>query len=365
MFDDITSPTLLLDAAKCRANIQRMVEKCRRLNLRLRPHLKTAQSHVVARWFRELGIEAITVSSFQMADYFAEDGWQDITVAFPVNIREMERINRLAGKAKLGVVVENTESVRALQAQLRHPVSVWAKIDIGNGRTGLLPEDSERIDALLDEVGRASNLRFSGFLSHAGQSYQARGKAAITEVHRQSLASMQLLRERYRQRFPSLQVSVGDTPTASVVQAFPGVDEIRPGNFVFYDLMQWQIGSCTPSDIAVAMACPVVAKHPARNEIILHGGAIHFSKDLLTFPNGTPYYGLAANWKGGAWEVMQPKAYLRGLSQEHGMLKCESALLERTSIGSLLLVLPVHSCLTADAMKKYRTLEGEWIRMME
>jgi len=33
------------------------------------------------------------------------------------------------------------------------------------------------------------------------------------------------------------------------------VDEIRPGNFVFYDLMQYRIGSCSVGQIAVAMAC--------------------------------------------------------------------------------------------------------------
>ncbi|MCB9296838.1 MAG: alanine racemase [Lewinellaceae bacterium] len=364
MFDDIMTPTLLLDEARCRANIRRMVEKCRRLGLRLRPHLKTAQSHVVARWFRELGVDAITASSFRMAGYFAEDGWRDITVAFPVNIREMERINRLAGKVKLHLVAENVESVRALKAGLQHPVQVWIKTDIGNNRTGLLPENSEQIDAVLDEIGQGGKLRFAGFLGHAGQSYQARGKAAITEVHQRSLAVMHALRLRYQERWPGLQVSVGDTPTASVVQGFSGVDEIRPGNFVFYDLMQWQIGSCTPGEIAVAMACPVVAKHPGRNEAILYGGAVHFSKDHLVFPDGAPYYGLAADWKGGGWELLQPKAYLRALSQEHGILRCEPSLLKQLEVGSLVLVLPVHSCLTADLMKRYRTLDGEWIGMM-
>ncbi|MCO6490173.1 MAG: alanine racemase [Phaeodactylibacter sp.] len=176
MFNDITTPTLLLDEAKCRANIRRMVEKCRRLGLRLRPHLKTAQSHVVARWFRELGVGAITVSSFRMADYFAEDGWRDITVAFPVNIREMERINRLAGKVKLHLVAENVEGVRALKARLQHPVQVWIKADIGNNRTGLLPENSEQIDAVLDEIRQGGKLRFAGFLGHTTRHFLARVK---------------------------------------------------------------------------------------------------------------------------------------------------------------------------------------------
>ncbi len=365
MFDDITTPTLLLDETKCRSNMRRMAEKAQRLGLRLRPHLKTPQSVEVARWLRDYGVEAVTVSSFRMAAYFAEDGWEDITVAFPVNIREMATIKKLARRIRLNVTLENMESARALQGQLEQAVKVWVKINIGNERTGLSPEDSRRLDLLLDFLTQSGKLQFTGFLGHAGQSYGARGEAGISQAHQDSLAAMRSLREHYQERFPQLEISVGDTPTASVMKDFPGVDEIRPGNFLFYDLMQWQIGACTPGDIAVAMACPVVAKHPERSEIVLYGGAVHFSKDYLTFPDGTPFYGLAAEWNEEGWQLLQPKAYLRKLSQEHGILRAEGNLLDKVEIGSLMMVLPVHSCLTANLMKGYRLMDGRRVEMMQ
>ena len=58
--------------------------------------------------------------------------------------------------------------------------------------------------------------------------------------------------------------SIGDTPAMSVVDNFDVIDEIRPGNFVFYDVMQQNIGFCYFEDIAVALAVQVVAKHPER-----------------------------------------------------------------------------------------------------
>ena len=101
----LTEPTLLLDKQKCIRNIQRMVEKAKKNNVVFRPHFKTHQSHEVGRWFRNEGVTRITVSSLTMAEYFAQDGWKDITVAIPVNVHEKERINRLASTITLNLLV--------------------------------------------------------------------------------------------------------------------------------------------------------------------------------------------------------------------------------------------------------------------
>src|SRR6476620_10300974 len=93
LLKQITRPTLLLDEARCRRNIERMASKARRSNVRFRPHFKTHQSAQIGEWFREAGVNAITVSSVKMAEYFASHGWDDITIAFPANWREIEAIN--------------------------------------------------------------------------------------------------------------------------------------------------------------------------------------------------------------------------------------------------------------------------------
>ena len=75
---------------------------------------KRHQSAEVGEWFREKGVSRITVSSVEMAEYFAQHGWQDITIAFSVNIRQMNRIRQLAQTIRLGVLVENAEAVESL-----------------------------------------------------------------------------------------------------------------------------------------------------------------------------------------------------------------------------------------------------------
>ena len=89
------------------------------------------------------------------------------------------------------------------------------------------------------------------------------------------------LKQKYLSQFPDLITSYGDTPSCSLADNFEGFDEIRPGNFVYYDVMQYHIGSCSLDEIAVAVACPVVAIHPERNEVVIYGGAVHFSKEFI------------------------------------------------------------------------------------
>lgn len=362
---NISTPTLLLDEEKCRKNIQAMAGKARRLGLLFRPHFKTHQSHEVGRWFRNYGVTAITVSSLRMGEYFADDGWRDITVAFPVNTRERKRLSALASRVRLNLVAENTESLQALDDLLQSPVGIFIKTDTGYHRTGLEPRQSDIIDRMLQHMERSSKLEFAGFLAHAGHSYRGRRDKVVAEVHREALDVMQQLRNRYEGRYPDMIVSLGDTPTCSTMNKFPGVDEIRPGNFVFYDLTQVFIGSCDPDHIAVGLACPVVALHPNRQEIVLYGGGVHLSKDRVEDPEGRTIFGYVADWTERGWRLPDNPAYLRSLSQEHGIIKATPRLMQRTRVGDLLCVLPVHSCMTADLMKEYLSLEGKPIDMMK
>ena len=364
MNQDITTPTLILDTQKCQANIQMMVDKAKRQAVLLRPHCKTHQSHEVARWFRALGVDRITVSSLKMAEYFAEDAWSDITVAFPTNILEIARINRLAGKIKLNLVLESFETLTALQERLTAPVSIYLKVDIGYRRTGIPTVQYKRIEALLAQIDAGALTSFEGFLGHAGHSYKARGVEEIAEIHEKSKAQMLALKQAYLGRYPGLIASIGDTPTCSRMEDFSGVDEIRPGNFVFYDITQQGIGSCDFDQIAVAMACPVVAKHADRSELVLYGGGVHLSKDRLSHPEKGTIFGLVAEKSvAGTWGKPEG-SYLRSLSQEHGIVKATEQLFQTTKIGDLLMILPVHSCMSANLMKEFWTSDGQKISML-
>lgn len=358
----IRRPTLLLDKEKAIRNIEKMAGKARKSGVRFRPHFKTHRSAGVAEWFRDFDVDAITVSSLDMAAYFADHGWSDITVAFPVNLLEIDKINSLAAEIALGLLVESKEAVQFLAARLDHKVSAWIKVDVGYGRTGVTWDRPDEIVELAQAVVATNRLAFRGLLTHAGHSYHAASKLELEAIHRDSVARLAHVRAALRaEGFSQVELSSGDTPTCSIVDDFSGLDEIRPGNFVFYDLKQAGIGSCSEREIAVAVACPVVAKHPQRNEIVLYGGAVHLSKESFARADGTPTFGHVAFWDGDGWGPSLPDTYVSSLSQEHGIVRTTVDVLNRVHVGDVLIVVPVHSCLLSYLLNDYHTLDGEII----
>jgi len=359
MLETIRKPTLILDEGRMIRNIERMAAKARRSGVLFKPHFKTHQSAAIGEVFRERGVRAITVSSLDMAAYFAARQWEDITVAFPVNLRQIEEINCLAERVTLQLLVESREAVEFLQKNLSRPVQVWIKIDTGSRRTGIPAAESGAVIDLAKTIRSCRHLSFRGLLSHAGHSYQARGGVQVEAVYRDTVSKLRALKGALEaEGIHPVLISHGDTPTCSVVEDLSEVDEIRPGNFVFYDLTQLAIGSCAEEDLAVAVACPVVALHGEREELVLYGGAVHLSKEFLTRPDGQKMYGGVARPAQG-WGPLLESSYVSSLSQEHGIVRAGKDLLERVRVGDLLMVLPVHSCLTVDLLREFLSLEAD------
>jgi len=364
IFDYLEKPTLLLDEAATWRNIQHMAERARKVGVQFRPHFKTHQSAEIGEWFRKEQISAITVSSFDMAQYFAGYGWTDITIAFPANVRQASEISALAGQVHLGLLVESVETVKHLAGALTNPADAWLKIDAGHHRTGLAWDQPEAVMTVVRSVQETSNLRLRGLLTHAGFTYGARGQQEVCQRYSEGTARMDQLRRTLEAMGSGLlEISVGDTPGSALCADLGPVEEIRPGNFVFYDAQQMQIGSCGWEDVAVALACPVVAIHPEREEVVVYGGAVHLSKDFLV-ENDRQIYGYVCLPEGERWGAPLTGAYVSALSQEHGILHLPQEQLKRLQIGDIVCILPAHSCLTVTLMKRYLTLSGRTINTM-
>ena len=360
----IIRPTLVLDKKVCLRNIERMANKAAEHGLRFRPHFKTHQSAIIGEWFKHFGVEHITVSSVRMAEYFANNGWNDITLAFPVNILEIENINQLASQIKLNVLIENRTGAEVLLKKINNPLGVYLKIDAGYHRTGIGTSKISTIQALIEQISKNKKLLFKGFLSHTGNTYHARSVNEIFSRHFDALLKMNTLKQKFLKSYPEIEISMGDTPSATLCTNFKGIDEIRPGNFVFYDLMQQNLGVCSFDDIAVKLVCPVVSKHVSRNEIVIYGGVVHLSKESVTNINGKQMYGRISTMKDGNKILLDPLNYVSKLSQEHGILKVTQNQFNNFEVGDLVEIIPFHSFLTANLMGHYLTTGGESIEMM-
>jgi len=357
---NIKKPTLLLNSDICRKNIHAMASKAHDCKVMFRPHFKTHQSAAIGEWFRNEGVTAITVSSVSMAQYFAHHGWNDITVAFPANQLEILEINQLASEINLNLLLESEDVADFLTRNLISDSGFFIKIDTGYHRTGIDASNVLLIDRILDAT-KSSKLHFKGFLTHSGQAYHAKDRQELIRIQQDAAENLLMLKKQYQYVYPGLIISAGDTPTCSQLPISAGIDEIRPGNFVFFDVMQFALGSCSLEEIAVALICPVVAVHPDRMEAVIYGGAVHLSKDqTLLLPDPNPVYGLAVNWDGKNWDTRNILGTVSSLSQEHGIISLTHSG-SNLKPGDLVAILPVHSCLTANLMREFYELNGKII----
>jgi D-serine deaminase-like pyridoxal phosphate-dependent protein len=355
----ITKPTLLLNEKQVRKNIQDLVNKAKNSNVRFRPHFKTHQSISIGRWFREYGVTAITVSSLDMAQYFSKDGWNDIILAVPVNITQLSLINELASNVRLGILVESTESAKHIIEQINTSLDIWIEIDQGYHRTGVT--DFNKIMEIMKILTKNDNLNIRGLLTHAGHTYKTKSIEEIRNIHTSSVADLIKQQRGLKKLGFDLELSIGDTPSCALIEKFDAIDEIRPGSFVFFDLTHVKLGVTEEESVAICVACPVIAKYPERNEIVIYGGAIHLSKEFLLTPTGDQFYGKVALFYGEKWNESIPEVVVSSISQEHGIIRGPSSTIDSISIGDILVILPIHSCLTANLFSSYLTLEGKTI----
>jgi D-serine deaminase-like pyridoxal phosphate-dependent protein len=357
----ISAPTLLIDEDVCRKNILAQAEKCAKLHRHFRPHFKTHQSLAIGEWYKQLGVNRITVSSLQMANYFAAGGWKDITIAFPVNLLEIDQINDLAKRIELNILISDQLVLSTLSNQLIAEVGVFVEIESGQSRSGWNLDDVQIIADVVKKIELFPMLNFRGFLLHSGESYQCI-PASLSKNYAEVVEQVSIFRARLETKFRDVIISFGDTPFFSLVDDALAVDEFRPGNAVFYDVMQYQIGSCHLDDIAVTIACPVVANYPDRNELIVYGGAIHFSKEF-GLHQGNKTFGIGKQILSKSIEVCWGDLSLVSLSQEHGVVRYKNPIYHQLSPGDVIEFYPIHACLSIDCMPHYVSkTNGEIIR---
>jgi D-serine deaminase-like pyridoxal phosphate-dependent protein len=127
------------------------------------------------------------------------------------------------------------------------------------------------------------------------------------------------------------------------------VTELHPGNYIFYDAMQVQIGSCGESDVAVSVLGTVVGVYPERDSALIDVGSRALGKDALEKPSASPW-GIVAGW---------PDLALVSISQEVGILRGTGV--ATLTVGQQLRVLPNHSCLAATNFSEYHVVQGDTI----
>lgn len=355
----IKTPSLLLDIDRVKKNVERINEIAMSTGVRLRPHIKTHKCIEVARIQTAGHDGAITVSTLAEARAFAKHGFSDITYAVPIERGKFaEAIEILHGGVTLNLLADDSATSRELdEAAGRSGVKfdVFLKIDCGTHRVGVEPHTNEAID-IPRQISDAANLNFAGILTHAGHSYDAKSADGILEVARHERDSMVELAERLREsgiEVPT--VSIGSTPTISLVDHLEGIDEVRPGNYIFFDNFQATLGSCRVEDTALTVLAAVIHRDPTRRRLVVDAGAIALSKDRGPVGlNPSCGYGRVLDLDGNETNMR-----VSSLSQEHGEIEAgDGDIFDQIKVGDRLRILANHSCLTAAQHSHYNIIEG-------
>ena len=149
-------------------------------------------------------------------------------------------------------------------------------------------------------------------------------------------------------------ISIGSTPTFSIIDNLEGITEFRCGNYIFFDAFQATLGSCRFEDCALTVLAAVIHRDAKRQKIVVDAGAVALSKDrgAVEFDTNCGY--------GRVYDLEGNDLNLRvgSLSQEHGeILVADEKIFNTLRVGSRVRILANHSCLTALQHSHYHILD--------
>ncbi|MBU2664877.1 alanine racemase [Actinoplanes bogorensis] len=252
-------------------NLRAMASAAQERGLALRPHAKTHKCLEIARRQIELGAAGLTVATVSEAEVFADGGFDDLFIAYPIwpSPGRAERLRRLAGQVALRVGIDSVESAEALATAVG-PLDVLVEVDSGHHRSGVRPADAA---ALIEAASKAGH-SVRGIFTFPGHSYApgAPEQAALDEARAMVDAG------------PHAEVrSGGSTPTARLAGTGP-VNEIRPGVYVLNDAQQIELGTCDWADVALTVHATVVSR--SGNRAIVDAGSKVLGADRLAWATG-------------------------------------------------------------------------------
>jgi D-serine deaminase-like pyridoxal phosphate-dependent protein len=359
---DVTTPALLLDQSILERNLTRMQDRANEMGVALRPHIKTHKCIEIANHQLELGARGITASTLYEVEQFAAAGFNDITWAFPLVPANIERVMELCEKSTVRVVIDSQEVFERLDSIERvgsERIHVWLKIDCGYHRAGVDPQ-SPLAEELVRLLSESKNLVFDGILTHAGHSYDAKSRSELLTYAEQERSVMVEFGERMRARGYALpMISIGSTPTMSVVENLDGINEIRPGNYAFNDYTQAMIGSCGVADCALTVLASVVSHQAGASHFVTDAGALALSKDLGPI-HITNDMDMGIIFEDYDRKRLQSHVHMKTLSQEHGKVVYSNpkVVTEKFRVGDKVRILEHHSCLTAANFDHYYVVKG-------
>ena len=334
---NISTPALVIDLDKMEANIRKWQAEIGKHGVALRPHVKTHKIPAIAKLQLAAGASGITVAKVAEAEVFAQQGCDDIFIAYPViGADKWQRAAQLAKRIKLIVGVESEVGARGLsQAAAESAATIFVRVEVDTGlnRSGIQAAQTEALCRLIQSL---PGLELDGLFTYRSSIFAGAGGRSPHELGIEEGQIMVNIAEQLRaQDIPIKSISGGSTPTSRSFASVPGITEARPGTYIFNDYMQAARGIVAYDEIALTIYCTVISVL-GPNKFTVDGGSKTFCGDIAY--RGTDLKGYA--------KLIGKEIYVDSLSEEHGVVRCDKPF--AVNVGDVLAFHPVHVCTTVN-----------------
>ena len=335
---ELDTPVLVVQLDRMERNIERWQRLADESGILFRPHIKTHKVPAIAEMQRQAGAHGIATAKVAEAEIFANAGFDDIVVAYPVfGESKWNRLAELAGDARIAVNADSVEGIEGVEAAAMAAgvsVGIWIDVDTGMHRGGVDRNDFDELRRLCDAAGSHEGTTLEGITTHRQVFFADIGEMSPDDAGRDETQILVDLRDRLRASgIPLDGIAAGGSIAGRGAAGAPGITELRAGTYVFCDLMQVGFGVADWDDLALTALCTVVSTRQPGGATV-DGGSKTFSGDRGLIGATVP--GLE-----GIAKAVDRDIYLERLTEEHGMAVVGD---DEVKLGEKTHFYPMHAC---------------------
>lgn len=349
--NELYTPAILLNLDYMEHNLKKNCDAAAAHGKQIWPMIKTHKSTELAKLQMEYGCTGFLCGTLDEAEAMAAAGVQNIMYAYPVATAvSIGRVVKLAAKCSNFIIrIDGLDAARAIndgakEADVR--VNYTIIIDSGLHRFGVKPEN---VVALADELKQLDHLVFKGISTHPGHVYGASCEADVAQYVVDERKSVAVAADALRNAGYKLEViSSGSTPTFWGALEDENIGIYHPGNYIFNDAIQLSTNTASEAECAMYVLASVIS-HPSEDLYICDAGAKCLGLDQGAHGN--------TSIKGFGVVKGHPELTVYSLSEEVGKFHVEGH--TDLKVGDKVLIIPNHSCSTANLTSYYVGVRGE------
>lgn len=342
---EIDTPALVIDLDAFERNLAMLNGSIAGRAVRVRAHAKTHKCPEIA--LRQIAAGAVGVCCQKVgeAEAMVEGGVTDVVVSNEVvGASKLERLARLARRAKLGVCADDAGNIEAIGAAARSAgvmLDIYVEIDVGARRCGVAPGDAAV--ALARRVQASPALNFAGLQAYHGSAQHIRAHADRRAAIEKAAAAVRATRAALERSGIACPIVAGAGSGSYLFEIETGAwNELQPGSYIFMDAdyakNEW--AAPLPRFEHALFVLSTVMSHPEPGRAVLDAGLKASSVDS----------GLPTVWRASGIRYTRP-------SDEHGVLELDADA-PVLRLGQKLLLVPGHCDPTVNLHDWYVCVRG-------